>query len=90
MENMLVNDVDCAASIMDLVDMHNDHVDKMNVLAKTLLDIYHDIEDTPADKAFSDAFNSIIAMAIWLCCEMNSMDNGTWKTTDDWRVVKEN
>ena len=32
MENMLVNDVDCAASIMDLVDMHNDHVDKMNVL----------------------------------------------------------
>ena len=89
MKNMLVNDVDCVASILDLVDMHNDHVDKMNVLAKTLLDTYPNVEDTSVDKAFGDAFNSIIAMAIWLCCEMNSMNNGPWKTTEDWHVVRE-
>lgn len=74
--------------IFEAIDMHNEHVDKIEALAETLLDVYPDVDDTPVDKAFTDAFNSMIGQAILLCCEANCIDDGCWMTTDDWHVVR--
>jgi hypothetical protein len=75
-------------TILDLIEMHNEHVDKMLELARVLLEAYPDIEDTPADTAYSEAFNGVIVNAISLCCEANSFDGGKWMTDEDWHVVE--
>ena len=76
--------------ILDMIDMHNDHANKMDELAEKLIEIYPDVENTAVDDAFSKAYNGIIANAISLCCEANSYNNGEWMTDEDWHVVKEN
>ena len=74
-------------SLLEAIEMHNNHVDKMQDLAQTLMDTYPDVENTDVDKAFGEAFNSIIGNAIYLCCEANGFNNGKWGTTEDWHVV---
>ena len=87
-------DDECAENyddaIFEAIDMHNEHVDKMQALAETLLDVYPNVDETPVDKAFDDAFNSMIGTAIWLCCEANCIDDGGWMTTSDCHVVRDN
>lgn len=74
--------------ILDLIDIHNKHVDKMNEFAKVLLETYPDVENTPVNKAYSEAFNGVIINAVSLCCEANSYDGGKWMTDEDWHVMK--
>ena len=74
--------------ILDLIDVHNKHVDKMLELADALFNIKPEIVDTPIDKAFSEAFNGVIINAISLCCEANSFDGGKWMTDENWHVMK--
>lgn len=64
-------------SIYEMINYHNDSVEKMQALAVELLDI-ENIEKTPVNQAFCDAFNSLKASAIMLCCEANAIDGESW------------
>ena len=75
--------------ILDLIDIHNKHVDKMIELGNTLFHSNPDVANTPVDQAFSEAYNGVIMNAISLCCEINSYDDCKWMTDEDWHVVKE-
>ena len=75
-------------SLLEAIEMHNEHVDKMQDLAQVLMDNILDVESTPIDKVFGEAFNSLIGNAIYLCCEANSYGGG-WCTTGDWHVMKD-
>lgn len=76
-------------SLLEAIEMHNNHVEKMQDLAQTLMDNIPNVEDTPIDKAFGEAFNSLIGNAIYLCCEANGYDGGKWMTTSDWCVMRD-
>ena len=75
--------------VFEAIDMHNEHVDKMQELAEALLAEYPDIEDTPVSKAFCEAFDGLMGNAIYLCCEANRIDEDRWVTTEDWHVICE-
>lgn len=74
--------------VWEAIEMHNEHVDKMFELGEALLAQYPDIEETPINKAFCEAYNGIVGNAIYLCCEANSLEHG-WATDDDWHVVND-
>lgn len=76
-------------AVFEAIDMHNDHVDKMKDLAHALLETYPNVENTPVNEAFNDAFGSMFGQAIWLCCEANSIDGDGWMTTSDFHVVRD-
>ena len=76
-------------SLLEAIEMHNEHVGKMQDLARVLMDNISNVDGTPIDKAFGEAFNSLIGNAIYLCCEANSVDNGGWCTTGDWCVMRD-
>lgn len=74
--------------IFEIIDMHNEQVDKMCDLAETLMKTYPDVEGTSVNVAFTEVFNSLIPMAILLCCEANHEDpDGQWCTSDKWHVM---
>jgi hypothetical protein len=75
-------------NILEAIEMHNEHVDKMQELAEVLLKTYPDVENTPVNNVFCEACNGIVGMSIWLCCEMNSIDVGKWMTDENWHVVE--
>ena len=60
----------------------------MQDLAQVLMDTYPEVESTPVNDAFSEAFNSMIGNAIYLCCEANGYCGAKWMTTGDWKVVE--
>lgn len=64
-------------SIYEMINHHNNSVEKMQALAEKLLEI-ENIEETPVNKAFCDAFNSLGSSAVALCCKANSIDNRFW------------
>lgn len=72
-----------------MISYHNSIVDKMQNLAESLIETYEDVEETDVNNAYVDVWNEIIQEAIWLCCEINDIDDGLWYTTDDWLVVKD-
>ena len=75
-------------NIFEAIEFHNEQVDKMQDLAEALMAAYPNVEDTPVDKAFGEAFSSLIPMAILLCCEANSEDpDGKWCTSTSWHVM---
>ena len=81
---------ECVSSgVYEAIEMHNEHVDKMQTLAEALIDQYPDIEETPVNQIFCEAFAGIVGNAIYLCCEANNIDNCVWQTTGDWHVVKD-
>ena len=81
---------DCAGRTYEAIEMHNNHVDKLQDLGDTLLKQYPDVEKTPVNDAFCKAFNSVIGSAIHLCCEANGFEmDPVWMTTEDWHVVKD-
>lgn len=81
-------DVEIDGGLLEAIEMHNNHVEKMQDLAETLMDNIPNVDDTPIDKAVGEAFNSLIGNAIYLCCEANGYNNGKWMTTGDWKVVE--
>ena len=76
-------------SLLEAIEMHNNHIGKMQDLAQVLMDNIPNVDDTPIDKAFGEAFNSLIGNAIYLCCEANGYDKGGWCTTGDWCVMRD-
>lgn len=82
-------DIKIDGFLLEAIEMHNSHVEKMQDLAQTLMDNIPNVEDTPIDKAFGEAFNSLIGNAIYLCCEANGYDGGKWMTTGDWYVMRD-
>ena len=82
-------DIKIDGSLLEAIEMHNNHVEKMQDLAQTLMDNIPNVEGTPIDKAFGEAFNSLIGNAIYLCCEANSYGGCKWMTTDDWCVTRD-
>jgi hypothetical protein len=76
-------------SLAEAIEMHNNHVNKMQDLAQALMDTYPDVENTPVDTAFCEAFSSLIGNAIYLCCEANGVDECKWMTTEDWHVMRD-
>ena len=79
---------DIDGGLLEAIEMHNNHVDKMQDLAQALMDTYPEVESTPVNDAFSEAFNSMIGNAIYLCCEANGYGGVKWMTTGDWKVVE--
>ena len=75
-------------ALLEAIEMHNNHVDKMQDLAQVLMDTYSEVESTPVNDAFSEAFNSMIGNAIYLCCEANGYGGVKWMTTGDWKVAE--
>lgn len=75
-----------SSSLLEAIEMHNEHVDKLMALGYALLEWYPNVDNTPVSKAFCEAMNGIIGNAIYLCCEANSTDSGKWYTTEDWHV----
>lgn len=82
-------DVGIDGSLLEAIEMHNNHVEKMQDLAQTLMDNIPNVDGTSIDKAFGEAFNSLIGNAIYLCCEANGYGDCKWITTGDWRVVED-
>ena len=78
------SEIDC--DLLEAIEMHNDHVEKMQDLAEILMNTYPNVESTPVNDAFIYAFNGLVGNAIYLCCEANSY-GGKWMTTSDWKVV---
>lgn len=77
-------------TVLEAIDYHNEHVEDMQDLAEALLKQYPNIENTEVNDVFCKAFNSKNALAILLCCEMNSIDEDHgWMVTDDGYVVHE-
>ncbi len=74
--------------LYEMIDYHNEMIDKMSDLAETLLDTYKDVEETAVNDAYCDAWDHLQAQAIFLCCEANSIDNGGWCTTEGWYVMR--
>ena len=75
-------------ALLEAIEMHNNHVDKMQDLAQSLMDTYPEVESTPVNDAFGEAFSSMIGNAIYLCCEANGYGGAKWMTTGDWKVVE--
>lgn len=75
------------SALLEAIEMHNDHVEKMQDLAQVLMDTYPDVEHTPVNDAFIAAFNGLVGNAIYLCCEASAY-GGSWMTTGDWQVVE--
>jgi hypothetical protein len=84
-----IKDAEIDGSLLEAIEMHNNHVDKMQDLAQSLLDTYPEVESTPVNDAFGEAFSSLIGNAIYLCCEANSYGDCKWITTGDWKVVED-
>lgn len=74
-------------SLWDIIQLHNNHADAMQKLAKALIETYPDIEQTPVNDAFCEAFNSMGAEAVELCCEANEAAP-RWATTESWNIVR--
>ena len=74
-------------SLYEAIELHNEHVDKIETLGRLLLDKFD--EDDPVIDAFCDVFNSMAGAAILLCCEGTSREaQPVWMTTTDFRVVE--
>lgn len=76
------------SSVYEAIDIHNEHVDKLQAFGKALLEQYSNVEETPINEAFCEVFNGAIGNAIYLCCEANELEGEVnWMTTADWHVV---
>lgn len=76
--------------LYEIINLYNDHADAMQNLAEKLIETYPDVESTPVNEAFCEAFNSMGAEATELCCEANAVeDKPKWSTTESWHVVVE-
>lgn len=83
------DELEIDGSLLEAIDMHNDHVDKMQDLAQVLMDNIPNVDGSEIDKAFGEAFDSLIGNAIYLCCSANSYGCGKWMTTGDWHVIED-
>ena len=75
-------------SLYEAIELHNEHVDKIETLGRLLLDKFD--EDDPVIDAFCDVFNSMAGAAILLCCEANCREAmPVWKVMEDFHVVED-
>ena len=75
-------------NIYEAIKFHNHQIDALQELAKALIKTYKDIEETDVDTTFGKVCDSLVPMAIMLCCEANHTDpNKKWCTDSIWRVV---
>ena len=74
--------------VCDMIELHNNHADAMQKLAIAMIETYPDIEQTPVNDAFCEAFNSMGAEAVELCCEANEAAP-RWATTESWNIVRD-
>lgn len=76
-------------SIYEMINHHNNSIEKMQTLAEKLLDI-ENIEETPVNQAFCDAFNSLKASAIMICCEANAINSESWYVDEFGYILSNN
>lgn len=76
-------------TICEMINYHNETLDKLNDFACTLCDIYSDIDDTPANDKYFELFGKLREEGIFLCCEANQYDSH-WMMTEDGYVVTDN
>lgn len=77
-----------SSSVYEAIEIHNEHVDKLQALGKVLLEQYSNIEETPVNETFCEVFNGVVGNAIYLCCEANELEGeANWMTTLDWHVI---
>ena len=73
--------------VYEIIEVHNEMVDKFHQLGKALTQTYSDVESTPVNDMFVAAYKSVIEMSIMLCCEANERDGCVWCTDENWHVI---
>ena len=74
--------------VYEIIEVHNEMVDKIHNLGKALTQTYPDVESTPVNDMFVAAYKSAIEMSIMLCCEANDRDGLVWRTDENWHVTR--
>lgn len=74
------------ANMLERVAEHNELIDQVYELGRTILDVYPDAENTKVNDAFCNLYSKLVEASIKLCCEANEELEG-WYTDDSWHVL---
>ena len=74
---------------VDLIDQHNEQIDKMYSLGEHLLLNFPEIEQTEANDIFCEIMNGMMEQSIQLCAIANCISNAEWYMDEDGFVFTE-